>query len=118
MTHTLRIPCLAVGLVVLALVCGCSVVMTAKYSDLTDRTVVVLDEAQARNVAGLASHEQTATALLALPAVSDDLKKQIRSDLDAHRFSVSCVKLCDRTMHLVQDAKNGKASAETAPPAP
>ncbi len=113
MTHTLMIPCLAVGQVVLAFVCGCSVVMTAKYSDLTDRTVVVLDEAQARNVAGLSAHEHTAAALQALPGVSDDLKKQITSDLEDHRFSVSCVKLCDRTMHLVQDAKNGKASTTT-----
>jgi hypothetical protein len=116
MTHTLRIHCLVVGLVVLVFVCGCGVMMNAKYSDLTDRTVVVLDEAQARNIEGLSGHEHTAAALLVLPGISDDLKKQITSDLDAHRFSVSCVKLCDRTMHLVQDAKNGKASTTTAAP--
>ena len=110
MTHTLRIPCLVVGLVVLALVCGCGVMMTATYSGLTDRTVVVLDEAQARNVAGLTAHEHTAAALLALPGLSDDLKARISSDLNDHRFSVSCVKLCDQTMHFIQDAKNGKAS--------
>jgi len=122
MIRTLSITCLAVGLVAVVLVCGCGVVMNAKYSDLTDRTVVVLDEAQARNVEGLTAHEHTAAVILTLPAVSDDLKKQITSDLEAHRFSVSCVKLCDRTMHLVQDAKNGKASTATtttttAPPA-